>query len=109
MAQLIPYHISDTYSATQITGMDASGILFDDGQSIFFQECVMNFSRAYPESRSKCVAERNLYAPKPYFEFYTCGKSMIVQFDEPGRQGQKAFLDFQKRLESYGYTTYDLG
>lgn len=108
MAQLIPYHLSDTYSNTKITGIDDSGILFEDGQSIFFQECAQNFARSYPESKGNCIAERNAAAQPPYFEFYTCGKSMIVQFDAPGKHGQKAFREFQKRLESYGYSTYDL-
>ena len=108
MAQLIHYHLSDTYSYSQIAGIDASGILFDNGQSIFFEECYRNFSRAYPEQRGRCVAERNAAADVPYFEFYTCGKSMIVRFDGLGKHTQRAFREFQEKLKGYGMTTFDL-
>ena len=33
---------------------------------------------------------------------------MIVEFDELGKNTAAAFHDFQQRLESYGYTTYEL-
>ena len=104
MAQLLPYHLSDTYSYSQVSGIDHTGILFDDGTSILFQECAQNFARSYPESRGRCIAERRF----PCFEFYTCGKSMILRFDDHGKKAQKQFAEFQKQLESYGYTTYDL-
>ncbi len=108
MAQLIHYHMSETLHYSKITGMDNSGILFGEEESIFFQECAQNFARFYPESSGRCVAERNISAQPPYFEFYTCGKSMIVVFDELGKNTHKAFHEFQEKLESYGYTTYDL-
>lgn len=108
MALLIHYHLSDTFSSSDIAGIDSSGILFENGQSIFFQECALNFSRAYPAARGRCIAERDITARPPYFEFYTCGKSMIVRFDEPGKNAQRAFREFRKRLEHYGYSTYDL-
>lgn len=108
MAQLIPYHLTDTFRFSQITGIDSSGILFADGQSIFFQECAQNFSRSYPESKGRCIAERDALAEIPYFEFYTCGKSMRVIFDGLGKRTGKTFREFQQKLESFGYTTYDL-
>ncbi|MBQ4465247.1 MAG: hypothetical protein II916_04720 [Oscillospiraceae bacterium] len=108
MAQLIPYHMSDTFSYSKVTAIDSSGILFDDGQSIFFQECALNFARWNPEESGKCVAERDKLADIPYFEFYTCGKSMILQFDGVRKFALKQFDDLRERLESYGYTTYDL-
>ncbi len=108
MAQLIHYHMSETLHYSKITSMDNSGILFGEEESIIFQECAQNFSRFYPESNSRCVAERSLTADPPYFEFYTYGKSMIVEFDELGKNTAAAFHDFQQRLESYGYTTYEL-
>lgn len=108
MAQLIHYHLSDTFHYSKIAGIDNTGILFTDGQSILFQECAQNFARSYPESSGKCVAERSSIAEPPYFEFYTCGKSMIVAFDGLGKNTGRAFQEFQQKLESFGYTTYDL-
>jgi hypothetical protein len=104
MAQLLPYHLSDTYSYSQVSGIDHTGILFDDGTSILFQECAQNFARSYPESRGRCIAERRF----PYFEFYTCGKSMVILFDRLGRDTMREFQDFSRRLTGYGYSTYDL-
>lgn len=108
MAQLMHYHCSDSFSSTQIAGIDSSGILFADGQSIFFEECARNFARAYPAANTTCIAERDILAQPPYIEFYTCGKSMIVRFDEPGKRAHKAFRELCRSLERFGYTTYDL-
>ena len=100
MAQMIHYHYTDTFSYADIKDMDASGILFENGLSIFFEECRKNFSRVYPE--------RSSTANPPYFEFYTCGKSMVILFDGLGRDTMREFQDFSRRLTSYGYSTYDL-
>ena len=108
MAQMIHYHYTDKFFYSDIKDMDASGILFDNGLSIIFEECQKNFSRVYPEGSGRCIAERCIGANPPYFEFYTCGKSMMLLFDGPAKEAQRTFLDFQRRIESYGYTTFDL-
>ncbi len=108
MAQMIHYHFTDTFSFSDIKDMDESGILFDNGLSIFFEECRKNFSRVYPESSGTCIAERCASANPPYFEFYTCGKSMVILFDGLGRDTQQKFTEFQHKLERYGFSTYDL-
>ena len=109
MAQMIHYHFTDTFSYADISAIDNSGILFENGLSIFFEECRKNFSRVYPESRGNCIAERSATANPPYFEFYTCGKSMVILFDRAGKDTQREFVEFQRRLERFGFTTYDLG
>lgn len=108
MAQMIHYHFTDTFSYSDISAMDSSGILLESGVSIIFEECQKNFARVYPESRGTCIAERSSTAYPPYFEFYTCGKSMVIAFDRLGKDTQREFSAFQQRLMSYGYTTYDL-
>ena len=109
MAQLIHYHYTDSFSYSDIKDMDASGILFKNGLSIFFEECSRNFGRIYPEERGRCVAECSASANPPYFEFYTYGKSMVILFDGLGRDAKTAFSQFRHRLENYGYSIYDLG
>lgn len=108
MAQMIHYHFTDTFSFDDISAMDSSGILFENGLSIFFEECQKNFARVYPESSGTCIAERNSTAYPPYYEFYTCGKSMVIRFDRLGRDTQREFNAFGQKLRSFGYTTYDL-
>ena len=108
MAQMIHYHYTDTFSYADIKDMDASGILFENGLSIFFEECQKNFSRVYPEGSGKCIAERSSTVNPPYYEFYTCGKSMVILFDGLGRDTMREFNDFHRRLVGYGYSTYDL-
>ena len=108
MAQMIHYHYTDTFSFSDISAMDSSGILFENGLSIFFEECRKNFARVYPEGSGTCIAERSSTADPPYFEFYTCGKSMRLVFDRLGKDTQREFNAFKQKLERFGYSTYDL-
>ncbi|MCR5718303.1 MAG: hypothetical protein K6F80_04620 [Oscillospiraceae bacterium] len=108
MAQLIHYHYTDSFHYSDIKAMDSSGILFVNGLSIFFEECAKNFARSYPEERGTCIAECSASADPPYFEFFTCGKSMVLLFDGLGRDTQQTFRLFRQRLENYGYIAYSL-
>ena len=108
MAQLIHYHFTDKFSFDDIKAMNSSGILFDNGLFMTFEECRKNFVRYYPESSGNCIAERNVTGFPQYYEFYTCGTSMLIQFDRPGSDRQNQFRQFGQRLRSYGFTTYDL-
>ncbi len=112
MAKLIPYHLTDTYSYEAVQAIDRTGILLADGTCIDFQECARNFARAYPEAKGRCVAERDYQAEVPYFEFYACGKSVVIRFDRTGfraeAKNRRDFLDLQYALEDNGYTSYDL-
>ena len=108
MAQLIHYHLTDTYSFSQIVGIDNTGILFNDGQSIFFEECALNFSRIYPEMQGKYIAECSESSEIPYFEFFTYGKSMLIRLDFLGKRTEQVFREFLGKLHSYGFKVYSL-
>lgn len=101
-----------TKSITNIVKIDEQGIVFSDNTTIRFSECVYIFLGKYPESKSKCIAKRNITAKPPYFEFYTNPIHLKVIFDYRGVfakfKNEKAFLKLQKQILNLGFTTYDL-
>ncbi len=89
---------------TDIKSIDNEKILFKDGTSIVFLECV---NKKYPSST--CVAERDYSAKPPYFEFFTPVKPtriVFVKFFKSSNSND--FLKLQKLIVNLGYTTYDL-
>lgn len=93
-------------SYSEIQSIDKNGLLFKDGTSIDFSKCVnkKNYS-------GNSIAEREIIANPPYFEFYNDEKIRIV-FDKKGlfakNKNQKDFIDFQKIVNNLGYKTFDL-
>lgn len=93
-------------SFSEIKSFDKKGIHFKNGDSISFAECI---GKRY--NSSTCVAERDILAIPPYFEFFSPKPTRIV-FNRKGilsgKQNHRDFLRFQCALNKLGYSTYDL-
>lgn len=98
-------YIEKNYS--QINEINKEGITFTDGQRIVFGDCVKGRYNS-----EKCVAERNICAKPPYFEFFTQDKPIRIVFNKNGffsKSGNnKDFLKLQKTISDSGYSSYDL-
>lgn len=100
-------------SFSEIRTIDNEGITFNDGEMIAFKDCI---GRKY--NSETCVAERDICAMPPYFEFFTPdrraagGIPVRIVFDKKGlfskSVNRKNFLDFQMKINNMGYSTYDL-
>ena len=99
-------------SISQIAKIDTNGITFNDGKTLMFLECVETFQSLYPNSNTTCVAERDITAKPPFFEFFTSDEHIKIIFDGKGlfskSKNRNAFHDFQKQILGLGFTTYDL-
>ena len=88
------------YSEIEKIGKDC--IFFDDGTKIQINDCVR-------KDTNTCIAERDITATPPYFDFFTGDK---IIFDKKGlfskSKNKKDFQKLQLQLQSMGYTTYDL-
>lgn len=100
-------------SFSEIRMIDNEGITFNDGEMIVFKDCI---GRKY--NSETCVAERDICAMPPYFEFFAAdwraggGIPVRIVFDKKGifskSVNHKNFLDFQMKINKMGYSTYDL-
>ena len=94
-------------SFSEVKAIDKNGIAFMDGTEIAFGEC-MNWRH----NRGTCVAERNICANPPYFEFFTLGSQTRIVFDKRGlfskRRNRSDFLKLQQAINRLGYSSYDL-
>ena len=94
-------------SFSEIRMIDNKGITFNDGEIIAFKDCI---GRKY--NSEACVAERDICALPPYFEFFMPDKPVRIVFDKRGlfskSVNRKNFLDFQMKINNMGYSTYDL-
>lgn len=98
---------------SEIRMIDNEGITFNDGEMIVFKDCI---GRKY--NSKTCVAERDICAMPPYFEFFTPdrqsaeGIPVRIVFDKKGlfskSVNRKNFLEFQMKINKAGYLTYDL-
>ena len=88
------------YSEIEKIGKDC--IIFNDGTKIQIIKCVR-------KDTNTCIAERDITAIPPYFDFFTGDK---IIFDKKGlfsqSKNKKDFQKMQLQLQSMGYTTYDL-
>ena len=100
------------YNFKQIKSLNKSGIQFEDGQIIIFEECRVNWanSRAVNYEDSYCVADRNISENIPYFLFYTNEKIKVL-FPKSIfpwiSKHEKMFLKLQMGLNRIGYSSYD--
>ena len=100
-------------SFSEIRRIDNEGITFNDGEIIAFKDCIRG-----KYNSETCVAERDICAMPPYFEFFTPdrraagGIPVRIVFDKKGlfskSVNRKNFLDFQMKINNMGYSTYDL-
>ena len=89
-------------SYTDIVSFDNDGITFSSGDRIIYSEC----------GEDSCVAERDICARPPYFEFYTADRHTKVVFDRTGllskTVNEREFVKLQSMICEAGYKSYDL-
>ena len=94
-------------SFSEIKDIDRDHIIFISGESIIFKECI---KQRY--SSETCVAERDICAVPPYFEFYTPEKTIRVVFNSKGLfskfKNRNNFRKMQMMISKFGYSSYDL-
>ena len=90
-----------------IRAVDEDGITFVNGDKIIFAACI---GKRY--NSATCVAERNITASPPYFEFFTPYKPTRIIFNKKGLFSKfinsKHFLKLQIQINHIGYSSYDL-
>ena len=91
----------------EIKDIDKNGITFINGEAIVFKDCVKQRYKS-----NICIAERNIFAKPPYFEFFTPDKPTKILFDKTGLFSKsinlKNFRKMQNLLIDFGYSSYDL-
>lgn len=115
MSERTAPHITfeDYHSCTDdsIKLLTAQGILLENGDFIDFAECAANFAALHGGS-GRCVGERDITGSNPSFGFYTAPLTTHIFFMPRGLFGQRKalrrFHEMQRKLESFGYTTYDM-
>ena len=94
-------------SFSEIKDIDRDKIIFISGESIVFNECI---KQRYDSET--CVAERDICANPPYFEFFTPEKPIRIVFDSKGLlskfKNRNHFLKIQLMITEFGYSSYDL-
>ena len=99
----------------EIVNINNSGITVKSGKTdikIFFDECAKNYANENSLENSRCVATRDI--TKLTFTFYTQPKIRVIfkkHFFKDlvsGRSAVSKFLELQKTINKYGYTSYDL-
>ncbi len=99
----------------EIVNINSSGITVKSGKTdikIRFDECAKNYANENFLENSRCVATRDI--TKLTFTFYTQPKIRVIfkkHFFKDlvsGRSAFSKFLELQKAINKYGYTSYDL-
>lgn len=105
----------DSIVCDEILDIDGSGLTIKCNNSdvfINFDECVKNYANENSLENSRCVATRDI--TKLTFTFYTQPKIRVVfkkHFFKDlvsGKSAVSKFLELQKAINKYGYTSYDL-
>lgn len=79
---------------------------------IKFNECARNYAKEKSIQESKCVALRDI--TKCTFVFYTSPKTVLIfrggflKYLRCGKTATDKFIELQKKIEKYGYVSYDL-
>ena len=91
----------------EIKDIDRNGITLKSGEKIIFLECIKQRYNC-----DTCVAERDISAQPPYFEFFTPNKPIRIIFYRTGILSKllirNNFLKLQMMITEYGYSSYDL-
>lgn len=98
-----------------VVNADRSGITVKGDRAdvkISFAECAKNYAKEKSLATSNCVATRD--ATKLTFIFYTHPKTRVtfkkrfLQGLFSGKTAVGKFLELQRTIRRYGYTSYDL-
>lgn len=91
---------------SEVKTVEQSGIIFDDGSQIRFQDCVGLYGS------ETCVAVRDVTAAPPYFEFRTPEQPTRIIFDRSSLfavdNNRKDFQSLQFSIIKAGFKTFDL-
>lgn len=99
----------------EVLDINPSGITIKNKNSeifVCFEECARNYANEKSLEANKCIATRNI--TKLTFTFYTDPKSKVVFKKHfirdllSGKSAVSRFLELQKAINKYGYTSYDL-
>ena len=104
----------DSFTEDAISEITREGISLKNGIFIYFSVCAENFKKANPKSNGKCVGEREItdwsftfYAnPKPIMIIFIPRNKLIEFFSL--NDTIKRFHSLQRKINDFGYTTYDL-
>lgn len=102
------------YNFNSIKNVSEKSIIFTDGFEISFDECIKGFKRKYSnfENISNCIAERNIFAKPPYFQFYIEDMEIKLVFNCKGlfskKRNENFFHSFQNKILFMGYKSFDL-
>lgn len=100
---------------SEIINISSTGItLKHKGSNIFvsFKECTKNYAKQNSLETSKCVAVRDITSLT--FTFYTNPKIKLVfkkNFFKnlfSGKSAVSKFLDLERAIKNFGFTSYDL-
>lgn len=98
-------YLEKTY--LDIKSVDEKGITFVSGDKIVFDDCI---GKDY--NSTTCVAERDITASPPYFEFFTPYIPTRIIFNKEGILSKsinhRHFLRLEMQINDMGYSTYDL-
>ena len=99
------------FTMTKIVDINSTGMLLKERGSlcfISFEDCAKNFAIENSLKKTKCVATRNI--ENLTFTFYA-NKKIKVVFKRrffARKSAVNKFMELQKLLDKYGYTSYDL-
>ncbi len=98
------------YDYHSIKKINKKGILFDDDFFLDFELSRINWAKTHNVlvDETYCVADRDITATNPYFEFYLDNHVVIYFNKSMFANGRKHFQNLRFTIEEMGYTTYDL-
>lgn len=98
------------YDYHSIKKINKKGILFDDDFFLDFELSRINWAKTHNVlvDEACCVADRDITATSPYFEFYL-DNHVVIYFNKGiFVNRRKHFQNLRFTIEEMGYTTYDL-
>lgn len=98
------------YEYRSMKKISKKGIWFDDGFYLDFELSRDNWAKNHNilADKTYCIADRDITATNPYFEFY-CDNHVVIYFNKRiFINRHKRFQNLRLTIEKAGYTTYDL-
>lgn len=108
--------MSEVIVCSDVAHISKSGITLKTRESkqiyVCFDECIKNYVEEGGAKTSRCVASRDI--TKLSFTFYSIPKTKII-FKKSfpmdlilRKAARKKFLNLQKQISKFGYSSYDL-
>ena len=106
------YH---SYTENDILSISPQGILLKDARYIHFRTCAQNFAHIHGGS-GNCVGECDTSGSNLSFAFYTAPKTTHIFYLPQGKLKEifsknttaQRFFNLKAKIESYGFTTFDM-